>query len=357
MKYDKVTVIIPSLNPDEKLMNTVGELEALGFNDIVIVNDGSEKEYLQYFPDTEKHPCCTVLTHEINQGKGAALKTAFKFILESRPESRGVVTIDADGQHLVKDIEACVTAMQESGKIILGSRDFSQPNVPPRSRFGNRSTSLVFLLFCGLRISDTQTGLRAIPKEYLPMFSSVKGERYEYETNMLLELKKQHLPYHEVEIDTVYIDDNQSSHFRPVRDSLRIYKPIIVYCMSSGLSTLTDLVVFFLLSKFVFSGVGDIIWSTVLARVVSATVNFSLNRNAVFGKHGKMLSSLLKYAAVALPIMLISAFSVKGLEFILDVHSKLLLTVIKMAVDTSLFFISFRFQQNWVFVSNNQKKG
>lgn len=347
--YCDVSVIIPSLNPDEKLINTVNELEIVGFSDIIVVDDGSGEEYSDRFAEIENRASCTVLHHEVNKGKGAALKTAFEFVSASRPNSKGVITIDDDGQHLTKDIKSCVDSMLCHNETVLGCRDFSLPNVPPRSRFGNRMTSIVFRLFCGLKISDTQTGLRAIPGEFLPVLLSIKGDRYEYETNMLLEFKRQSIPYREETIETVYIDDNQSSHFRPIRDSLRIYRLILAYCLSSGVSTLTDLGMFFLLSKFVFLGAGSVIWSTVLARVISATVNFSLNRSAVFGNRNKLAFSLLKYFAVAVPIMLISAFSLKGLEFLLGLESRLLLTLFKMVVDTLLFFVSFRLQQNWVF--------
>ena len=353
MDYSCVSVIIPSLNPDEKLMNTIFELEQNGFSDIVVVNDGSGQEYLKWFEKIENRASCTVLCHEINKGKGAALKTAFRFVLESRPKCEGVVTIDADGQHLQKDIKRCVESMLEFNSVVLGCRNFSLPDVPPRSRFGNRMTSLVFNLFCGLKISDTQTGLRAIPITVLPKLLSVKGDRYEYETNMLLEFKRQAIQHREETIETVYIDDNSSSHFRPIRDSLRIYRLILAFCLSSCISSVTDLLLFFLLSKFVFSGANSVILSTVLARVVSATVNYSLNRSAVFDNRSRWVVSFVKYVALAVPIMLVSAISLKGLEILFGCESRLLLTLLKLVVDTLLFFVSFRLQQNWVFKQKN----
>lgn len=349
MSYSDICCIIPSLNPDEKLLSTIDSLKQSGFSDIIVVNDGSGEEYSKWFYEAEVAKGCTVLCHEINRGKGAALKTAFRFVTEARPKLKGVVTVDADGQHLAKDIKAAVDSMGSSGSVILGCRDFSLPNIPLRSRFGNRMTSLVFKVFCGLKISDTQTGLRAIPIEFLNDLITVKGDRYEYETNMLLELKRQSIPYSEVTIDTVYIDDNSSSHFRPIRDSLRIYRLILAFCLSSGISTVVDLGLFFLLSKFVFSGEKSVIYATALARAVSAVFNFSINRKAVFKGSGRWAISLCKYVAVAVPIMLASAFSVKGLELLLNVESRLLLTLLKTAVDTLLFLISFRMQQNWVF--------
>lgn len=351
-----VTVIIPSLNPDEKLLATVEELENNGFDDIVIVNDGSSEECLKFFPDVDKHPACTIINHKRNRGKGAALKTAFKYFMNFRDGKDGVVTIDSDGQHLTKDIINCCLEMQHTGDVVLGCRDFSLPHVPPRSRFGNRTTSLVFSLFCGLKISDTQTGLRAIPTKYISDFIFVKGDRFEYETNMLLELKKQNIGYREVSIDTVYIEENKSSHFRVFADSFKIYKLILAFCFSSLISTLAEILIFYLLIKFLFQGSNAILWSTVIARVCSSLVNFTVNRTKVFNGKGNIFISLLKYAALAIPLLLTSAYSIKGLTLLLGIKSEFLTTLTKAVVDTLLFFISFRIQQNWVFASSTRHK-
>lgn len=139
---------------------------------------------------------------------------------------------------------ACVRQMLERKQVVLGCRDFSLPEVPPRSLMGNRITCAVFKIFCGMNISDTQTGLRAIPMEYLAALTAVSGERYEYETNMLLALKDQGIPYGEVKIRTIYLDDNRGSHFHTVRDSWRIYKLILArffrYTLSSLLCAVVD---------------------------------------------------------------------------------------------------------------------
>ena len=355
MEFSNITIIIPSLNPDEKLKPLINELYDNGFDDIVIVNDGSAPEYRKYFPDEEKYPFCTLITHRRNRGKGAALKTAFKFFREYRDGNAGVITIDADGQHLTNDIVACAKRMLKEDKVILGCRDFSLPEVPPRSKFGNKSTSLVFRLFCGLKISDTQTGLRAIPARYLEEFIKIKGTRYEYETNMLLEFKKQGIDFAEQKIDTVYIDENKTSHFRPIRDSLRIYKLILAFAFSSVVSMLVEDIGFYLLLKFLFHGKFDVALATIVARLISATVNFTLNRQTVFDGKGSVLKSALKYVALAIPIATASILSISGLSLLFGVKAPLLKTLIKILVDTLLFFFSFRFQQNWVFAPDKQK--
>ena len=225
-----ITVIIPSLNPDEKLQNTVNNLLSVGFTDIVCVNDGSREDCLGFFPKESAN--VTRLTHEFNRGKGAALKTAFAYLLQRRPNSIGAVTVDGDGQHAAKDVLRCVEQMvADKEKIILGCRDFSEPHVPKRSRYGNRITSGVFKLLCGMKLSDTQTGLRAFPAKYYTDMLEISGDRFEYETNMLLEMKARKIPYGEVKIETVYIEENKTSHFRPFKDSYRIYSLIFKFTL------------------------------------------------------------------------------------------------------------------------------
>ncbi len=355
MSYYNVTVVIPSLNPDHKLKILVNELMDNGFDDIIIVNDGSAPEYLKNFPEPEKYPFCTVLTHRRNRGKGSALKTAFRFFNENREGRAGVITIDADGQHLTNDIMACTQKMIKENKVVLGCRNFSRPDVPKRSRFGNKMTSLVFRLFCGLKISDTQTGLRAIPAEYITEFSKIKGERYEYETNMLLEMKKLHIGYIEQPISTVYIEENKSSHFRPLRDSFRIYKLIFAFAFSSLISMLVELILFYLILRFFIKGDYAVAAATVIARIVSSILNFGLNRSRVFKGQNKLTKSLLRYVVLAIPLALASILSIEALSLLAGTTNATVRTLFKMVVDTILFFVSFRVQQNWVFAPEKAK--
>ncbi len=222
-----VTIIVPSLDPDEKLMQVVEGLLAEGFRDIVLVNDGSRADRLEPFRQAAEHPEVTVLTHEVNKGKGRALKTAFAWCIDNRPDIDGVVTVDGDNQHRPADVRKCAQAMTEHPeKVWLGVRDFSLEHVPARSRFGNTVTRSVVKWACGTRITDTQTGLRAIARRHLPLMCRIEGERYEYETQMLLDFRDEGVGIGEVVIDTVYIDENQTSHFNTLKDSWKIYRII-----------------------------------------------------------------------------------------------------------------------------------
>lgn len=353
-----VTVVIPSLNPDEKLGKTVQDLIDAGFDDIVLINDGSKAECVPFFPT--QHGECTLLTHDINRGKGAAMKTAFRYILQRDRVTEGVITVDGDGQHKASDVLTCAEKMLETRHVILGVRNFDLPDVPPRSRMGNKITSLVFKLFCGLNISDTQTGLRAIPKEYLPPLLKVSGDRYEYETNMLLQMQSLRIPYSEVSIETVYIEENQTSHFRPVRDSMRIYGLILKFISSSLIASVVDLGIFFLLSLFLPGILGVIAEtvSTFIARVCSSAVNYTINKKAVFRSGASGGTSLVRYYILAAGIFIASAGAMTVLTLALGLDGgkfALLKTLLKFIIDSILFLISFRAQREWVFADPQKK--
>lgn len=351
MNVNEVSVIIPAYQPDEKLIGTLQGLVEAGFQDILVVNDGSGEEYADIFGEAGKLDACTILTHEVNRGKGAALKTAFAYFLENRPDKRCVVTADADGQHLVEDIEAVSLACLESSNVVLGVRDFSNPNVPARSKTGNRITSTVFKLFFGMKIADTQTGLRAFPKVYLSELLKAEGDRYEYETNMLFLMNRREIPFEQVQIATVYLDENKSSHFRVVRDSLRIYALIIKYLMSSVSAAVVDELAFYLFKNLGFLAALPIPLTFVaafLARVISSGMNYWMNANLVFHDN-KDKVTLVKYYMLALVQIGVSAVLVFLAESLFGISSPEVSTLAKAAIDTVLFFFSFRIQHKWVF--------
>lgn len=368
-KYN-FTLIIPSLDPDEKLTSTVNAAIEAGIDDIILVDDGSAEDHRHFFTELESaHPEVTLLRHEQNCGKGTALKTAFSYFLENRDGRDGVVTADGDGQHRTEDIIACAEKIAkelDGGKraVVLGCRNFKLEGVPAKSRFGNHATSLVFRIFCGMKISDTQTGLRAIPTEHIGAMLEVSGSRYEYETNMLLLMGQHGIPYNEIEISTIYYDDNRASHFRPLVDSIRVYGLILKYIASSLVASFVDLLVFYLLGQFIFKGGShlDVLFATAGARVTSCTVNFLANRNLVFKSRTGITQTLLRYICLAVPVMLASWLSVYLLSDLLysvtgaanGLH-QLGRTALKIPVDIILFLISFRIQRKWVFAEKNNK--
>ena len=360
-KYN-FTLIIPSLDPDEKLSQTVFSAIAEGVDDIILVDDGSSGDNRHIFTELETTlPQVTLLTHEKNLGKGAALKTAFTYFLKNRTGRDGVVTADGDGQHRIEDIIACAREMTRGEKaVVLGCRNFDLAGVPAKSRLGNKITSLVFRLFFGMKLSDTQTGLRAVPTQYVSSLMEAKGTRYEYETNMLLLMGQNQIPYREVKIETVYFDHNNASHFRPVRDSIRVYGLVVKYAANSLASSVVDLLMFYLFGQFVFVGGGRraVLLSTVGARVISSVVNFAMNRQFVFESRSGMVQAFIRYVCLAVPVMLVSWLTVYSLSTLAGSGiGQAGRTLLKAPVDTVLFLISFRVQRRWVFAEKQQSGG
>lgn len=332
-------IIIPAYEPDEKLVKLVMELKTNLSAQILVVDDGSGPRYANLFA-TVSGLGATVLTHEVNRGKGAALKTAFAYVRDGGDSATVLVTADSDGQHLVEDISRVAKRVAtEPDKIVLGVRAFVG-HVPARSRFGNKVTAALFKLVTGQAISDTQTGLRGFSSQHLDWLLSLPGDRFEYEFQMLLDSKKAGFTLVEEPIETVYIEGNKSSHFRPIQDSARIYAPFLKFMMSSGAAALLDmglLVMFMALTK-------NVIVSVLLSRLASATVQYLLNARLVFRQEGPALTSLVRYGGLVLLLLACNAIMLQTL-----VSLGLGLVLAKLVTEVILFVVSYRFQQTVVF--------
>ena len=347
-------VLIPALNPDDKLLQLIKNLNELDIHKIVVVNDGSDSSCFSVFEKLERDYNCIIITHEKNEGKGAALKTGIAAINKMGLNIAGYITADADGQHSPYDIvRISETLNKNPSSLILGARDFDKKNVPFKSKYGNKITSLIFLLITGRRCSDTQTGLRGIPVSLTDELLKTEGKRFEYETNMLVKLAKNKVNFIEVPIETIYDDGNRKSHFRPFKDSFLIYRQIIKFILSSVLSSVIDLTLFTLFRKTIFAQSGfKIIYSTITARLISGIFNYNLNKKAVFENKEKNIGPFLKYLALFLTQMTLSSISVHLLANIKSANE----TLLKIIVDTILFLFSFIIQKIFVFKSNENKK-
>ncbi|MCM1136185.1 MAG: bifunctional glycosyltransferase family 2/GtrA family protein [Clostridium sp.] len=345
----KVPIVIPSYEPDEKLPELLKKLGESGFQNIVLVDDGSGEKYANIFREAQELYRCRVLHHAVNQGKGRALKTAFNYCLREFAGAPGVITADSDGQHSPECILACVDALLENpSALVLGCRCFEGDDVPARSEFGNKCTRAVMKYLTGISVSDTQTGLRGIPAAFMEQLLMVKGERFEFETNMLLETKSKKIPIVEVPIRTIYIEENKTSHFNPIKDSIRIYMIFGKFLFSSLSSSLVDLTLFSIFCYFfrgIEWGVSYITAATVLARILSALYNYSLNLKVVFQSEGKIITSLPRYVLLAAVQMALSAFLVGKLYPLFGGME----VFVKIPVDVLLFFISFAIQREFVY--------
>lgn len=337
-----MTILIPAYEPDNRLLELIIQLQRCELGPIVVIDDGSGPAYSKIFA-LVKSLRCTVLTHEANLGKGRALKTGFEHIQKNGLPGP-IITADSDGQHLPHDIQRIYEAVQKQNApgIVLGSRRFSG-RVPFRSRFGNTVTRSVFALTTGNKVYDTQTGLRGFPLSMLSWLSDIPGERFEYEMNMLLTAHRAGYPITEEYIDTVYLDENKSSHFRPVADSLRIYYPILLFSTSSMLSALLDFALLFIVHYFSSS----LLLSVVAARLCSSVFNYSMNRRYVFigGNTKRTYQSFPKYFALVLLILLLNY----GLLYFYNEKLIIPLLAAKVLTEASIFVFSYWAQRRFVY--------
>ncbi len=344
----KVAALVPSLNPDKEFTAVIDGLIEAGFPRIYVVNDGSAPEYDSYFAYAESYAQCVVLRHKENKGKGQALKSAFARYLANDENLCGLVTLDGDGQHSVEDVLRVARELEANpGTLVLGARDFSAAHVPTKNALGNKITRGVFRLACGIPITDTQTGLRGIPNSFAKILLNVDGERYEFETNMLLETKRAGVAVKEIPISTIYINDNSASHFRPLQDGLRIYFLIIKYTLSSIASFLLDYLLFNLLDWALAAQAPGLRYlaAVVGARACSALFNFTMNKKLVFASNGGTGQALTRYAVLCVCQTACSYGGVYLLSGVLAVPASLSYIL----VNGTLFFLSFFVQRKWVF--------
>lgn len=331
-------VLIPSLEPAHRLPSLVAALKAAAPDvGIVVVDDGSGPAYAPIFASVEALGAEVVAFTE-NRGKGAALKAGFRHIATRHP-GHDVVTADSDGQHTVDDIlRVAFRLRQERDALVLGVRSFVG-DVPARSRFGNAVSAFLFRIAAGYSVTDTQTGLRGVPAPALDWACGVRGARFEYELEQLLAAKEAGRRVVELPIATVYLDDNASSHFRPLRDSVRVMRPMLRFAAASFVGFLIDTAML----QIVFALTGSLLGSVVAARVTSGTANFALNRR-ILGRDAPLAYSAAAYAALAVAIL---AANYVWLSVLTGTGVPLLAA--KVITEVSLYLVSFAVQRTIVF--------
>ena len=221
---DRIKILIPAYEPDNKLIHLVEVLSKEEL-DIIIVDDGSGPDYKEIFTSCEKYS--KIISYETNEGKGHALKTGFKYIKENYKEPYIITTMDSDGQHRVKDAKKLMKACSKNKDILYLGKRIRSEKTPIRSRIGNGITRFIYKKVAGLDIYDTQTGLRAFSDNLIDKLLEVPGSRFEYEMNVLLEFARAKIKMKEIQIETIYIDNNSGTHFNAIKDSYKIYKDII----------------------------------------------------------------------------------------------------------------------------------
>ena len=335
--------LVPSYEPDERLVEVARDLSERGF-DVVVIDDGSGPAYDGVFSQAALFS--TVIGYNDNRGKGAAIKSGIQCLLRTYADDTIVVTVDGDGQHAPADVACCAEAAAANpGTFVLGTRSIDS-TMPWRSRIGNIITRTVFALTSGVHVSDTQTGLRAFSLELARRLAEVSGNRYEYEMNVLYACVEWGVPIVEVPIDTIYFYSNRASHFHPLLDSIRIYRSILTFAGASFVSFLCDYLLFALFTALLAGfGQAGVVAANIIARIMSATLNYTLNRNVVFKSNETVRQTLPRYVLLAAGILAVNTVAVTFFTGVLHVPP----LIAKLIVECTLFVVSWVVQHRVVF--------
>lgn len=264
----KKVSLIPAYEPTESLIDLLKELKKDKFT-IVVVDDGSGKKYKKIFDKAKDY--AEVISYTPNMGKGHALKEGLKLIKDKYSDYK-IVTMDSDGQHTVKDANRLLEQVKPN-TLLLGKR-MIEKNTPLRSRLGNTITRVVNYLASGVKIYDTQTGLRAFDSSIIDYLLNVKGNRFEYEMKCLLQSKKNNVNIEEIVIKTIYLNNNSGSHFNTIKDSYRIYKEIIKFILPSIIYMVLGLLLFWIIYRYLPDAISAVVIASSIVILLSSLVSY-----------------------------------------------------------------------------------
>lgn len=343
-------VIIPAFNPGEPLTDFAKSIMNQGMKNIIIVNDGSDSGFDSVFKRLEELGC-TVVNHTKNLGKGASLKSGIKTAMERFPDLDGCITAEANDQHTAGDLRKIYDSMEKHpGELIMGVRSFTKENSSLKFRTSFFFSKLYFHIVTKTWHKDTRTVLRGIPKEMFDLALATEGERYEYELNFFISAVQNGCPYFDQPVES-NLNKNHISHFRPFRDTILLFKTPIKFAASSLSCYIIELTIFSLLSVYLLSKSAlGILISTIIARIISGTVNFALNKKWSFQNNRKWTGQFLKFA-----VLFVCQMTLSWLLVTLFSRIPAPITIIKAAVDLVLFALNYLVQKNWVFKTKNEK--
>ena len=233
-------VLIPAYDPTPALADTARDLHALGFA-VLVVNDGSHSEYAPIFEAAGGY--ARIIGYAQNGGKGTALRYGIANLRTLYPDCRYFVTADADGQHAVEDILRAAALVRRNDGFVIGSREFTG-EVPLRSVVGNVMSRVAYTCLADRYLRDNQSGLRAFPTSLCDWLLAIPGARYDYEMNVLMYAARQNVHIYELHMLTIYENNNSSSHFNPLRDTLRLHRRILQGSIPTLIGALVSLLLY-----------------------------------------------------------------------------------------------------------------
>ncbi|MGX3011078.1 GtrA family protein [Helicobacter sp. 23-1044] len=307
---------------------------------VIVINDGSPSAFGCVFNALDS---AIVLKNAVNLGKGAALKNGINYAINAFPNASCIITMDCDLQHSIKDVlNLRDKFLANNADFAIGVRSFSaESKTPFRSKFGNKLTALAFKILFGKHIKDTQSGLRAFNIPFAKNLLSLPQNGYEFEMQMLILAANSDVKILQISIKTIYIDNNASSHFNPIFDSLSIYCVLLRHIGNSLLTALIDYVVF----VFCFVVGFSLLWAMICGRIVAGSFNFIVGKKFVFKSKGNMWVEMLSYVMLTIILMLISMKSIA----IFSAHSGISEILVKPFCEAGIFAISFLVQRFFIF--------
>lgn len=355
MAYNAV-IVIPAYNPPASFADYIPRLADAGFHKIIVVNDGSRTDKLPVFMKIERTEAI-LLTHEENRGIGAALKTAMTYYLEHfQGQTDGIITLNSDRLTPVEDVVKMAQSLhneQEMGSyaIVVGSRDFESHLVTDWDYRMNVVMKLIYHMLMGVRLADPMSGIFGIPDLRIQHCLDVTAEGYSYETAMLMSFEK--IGFLQVPIRYVSFEKGYEKVRRPGDTFgiiLTVIKKFIVYSITSLMASVVDIIMFTIFTTVTFRGnVLAILYGTVCARLISASVNYLLTKDFVFhfksDKAQKSAKSAGEFMVLSAAQCLLSALIVSLLNVLLGGSA----VGLKVLTDCFLFFVSYKIQHKYIF--------
>ena len=269
-------VLIPAFEPDQQLIKLIDGLAEKNFSALV-VNDGSGREFDKIFDIVSQK--ATVIKLEKNKGKGGALKAGMRYIVENIPDCTHFITCDADGQHRVEDVVRVDAQLKKGEKFVLTVRE-RKTKIPLRSKIGNNLSRFVYALLANRYLSDNQSGLRGFSTDYINWMVNVEKNKYDYEMNVLYYAAKMGLKISTLPIEAIYIGKNESSHFNPILDTVRIYKSLFALAGGTFIALLASEIMVLIISLTL--GYQHIMITLPGVAAVSYLINVLLNKYIFF---------------------------------------------------------------------------
>jgi len=218
----EIAVLIPAHNEERTIGGLVSKLKEK-FETVVVVDDGSSDRTGLLAEENG----ATVLKHSVCRGKGEALKTGFRYILENLSDISAVITMDGDGQHKVEDVVSFEKAYRRNKNISIwvGKRKIKGTDMPFMRRITNISMSILISLFSLQWIPDTQNGFRLIKRDVIRNVTLITS-KFETESELLIKAGWKMYRIGSVPISTVY--SKEKSKINPTRDTIRFFRMLLI---------------------------------------------------------------------------------------------------------------------------------